>query len=325
MIITNFQRRLAVSVVAVAVASSLLLSALPAKAATAPPTPLPTSTSSPTLTPTTKPTAPPVIAIPKAVAAGDAMIVRTNALVASARKAITAGKASKGVTAAQTTYLQKAIDNALGRASILAGFREKAIKGFTPPALTQPGSALSRDRFTESTKWLSGNNTQLTTSTNAIYTSIDKYNKAEAAKKAAAAKKAREAAAAKAAAAKKAAAWAAVRRQPVNHDEFVWTSGFQNEIDQCRGSVNVTAKYGVKGIAEHWRCGGRDFPTNVGARVRVHGAGINGVYEVRGIVARLSVTRNTTSDIPRGYDLVYQTCWNGNSQDMTIIGLKQIG
>lgn len=111
----------------------------------------------------------------------------------------------------------------------------------------------------------------------------------------------------------------------VNHDEGVWAYGFQAEIDACNGSVNVTARYGTTAIAEHWSCGGRNFPTWGGATVRVHGAGLDGIYRVEGIVARLNVNTNTTADIPHGYDLIYQTCWNGNSSDMTLIGMTRIG
>jgi hypothetical protein len=45
----------------------------------------------------------------------------------------------------------------------------------------------------------------------------------------------------------------------------VWTSGGQDEIDDCKGAVDLTKLYGVPTIAEHDRCGGDDFPKTAGS------------------------------------------------------------
>jgi len=103
----------------------------------------------------------------------------------------------------------------------------------------------------------------------------------------------------------------------------VWTAGFQNEVDQCRGAVDLTANYGVATIAEHSHCGGSSFPTAAGTTVAITGHRA-GTYKVLGVVARLDATKHTTADIPRGYDLLFQTCQNG-FRDMRFIALQKIG
>lgn len=109
-----------------------------------------------------------------------------------------------------------------------------------------------------------------------------------------------------------------------DYTKNVWTSGFQNEIDQCNGAVDVTAHYGPATIAEHWSCGGRSFPTNAGSTVTITGQRA-GVYRVGGIVTVLDVDVDTASDVPRGYDLLYQTCINGSSATMSFTALTRIG
>ncbi|MCI4659601.1 hypothetical protein [Cryobacterium zhongshanensis] len=103
----------------------------------------------------------------------------------------------------------------------------------------------------------------------------------------------------------------------------VWTSGFQSEIDRCNGAVDVSAHYGPRTIAEHWSCGGRSFPTSVGAVITITGQDA-GVYRVVGVVAVLNVDVNGTGDVPSGYDLLYQTCINGSSARMSFTGLTRI-
>lgn len=103
----------------------------------------------------------------------------------------------------------------------------------------------------------------------------------------------------------------------------VWTSGFQNEINQCRGAVDVTAVYQVRVIAEHSSCGGGRFPTAPGAIVTITGLD-SGRYRVIGVVARLNGEVNHAEDIPRGYDLLFQTCVGGFT-DMRFTALERIG
>jgi hypothetical protein len=103
----------------------------------------------------------------------------------------------------------------------------------------------------------------------------------------------------------------------------VWTSGFQNEINQCRGAVDVTGVYQVRVIAEHSSCGGNRFPTTPGATVTITGLDA-GRYRVIGVVAHLNGLVNHAEDIPRGYDLLFQTCAAGFT-DMRFTALERIG
>jgi hypothetical protein len=103
----------------------------------------------------------------------------------------------------------------------------------------------------------------------------------------------------------------------------VWASGFQNEINQCRGAVDVTAVYQVRVIAEHSSCGGSRFPTAAGAIVTITGLDA-GRYRVIGVIAHLNGEVNHAEDIPRGYDLLFQTCAGGYS-DMRFTALQRIG
>jgi hypothetical protein len=140
----------------------------------------------------------------------------------------------------------------------------------------------------------------------------------EAAAAAAAAAQAAAAAAARAAA--QAAAQAAARIHTVN----VWTYGFQNEVNACRGGVDMTATYGTRIVGEHWSCGGSSFPTYGGAIVRFTGIDA-GTYRVIGVVATLDAYTALTTDVPHGYGMLYQTCRGGDSHYTEFVALSQIG
>jgi hypothetical protein len=100
--------------------------------------------------------------------------------------------------------------------------------------------------------------------------------------------------------------------------------GWNPELDQCIGSVDVTAHYeGVPTIAEHWSCGGKDFPDDAGTIITLTGVHA-GTYRVDGIVAMLSSSRHSTADVPRGHDLLYQTCQNGQSATMSFTALTHL-
>jgi hypothetical protein len=100
--------------------------------------------------------------------------------------------------------------------------------------------------------------------------------------------------------------------------------GWNPELDQCIGSVDVTAHYeGVPTIAEHWSCGGKDFPDDAGTIITLTGVHA-GTYRVDGIVAMLSASRHGTNDVPRGHDLLYQTCQNGQSATMSFTALTRL-
>jgi hypothetical protein len=104
----------------------------------------------------------------------------------------------------------------------------------------------------------------------------------------------------------------------------VHATGWLPELDECQGSVDVTAHYlNIPTIAEHWSCGGKNFPTTAGTLITLTGEH-TGTYEVQGIVAMLSVHRDDAHDLPRGYDLLYQTCQNGYSSTMSFIGLTKV-
>ena len=104
----------------------------------------------------------------------------------------------------------------------------------------------------------------------------------------------------------------------------VHATGWTPELDECIGSVDVTAHYqDVPTIAEHWSCGGKDFPDDAGTVITLTGVHA-GTYRVDGIVAMLNADRNSTADIPRGFDLLYQTCQNGQSSTMSFTALTKI-
>jgi hypothetical protein len=136
---------------------------------------------------------------------------------------------------------------------------------------------------------------------------------AEAAAKAAAA-------AAAAAAQAKAAAALAARSHTVN----VWTTGFQDQVNACRGGVDMTARYGMRIVGEHWSCGGSSFPTYAGAIVRFTGLDA-GTYRVIGLVATLDAYTAHTSQVPHNYAMLYQTCRGGDSHYTEFIALQPIG
>ncbi|MEJ3405062.1 hypothetical protein WDJ51_09985 [Rathayibacter sp. YIM 133350] len=111
----------------------------------------------------------------------------------------------------------------------------------------------------------------------------------------------------------------------IDHEEYVWTSGGQAELDARHGSVDMTAGYGLPSLAEHWSTGGRDFPRWAGARVHITGNGLDGIYLVEGVVAYLNQHTDSPAMIPRGFDLVYQTCVSGDSTRMPYVALTRIG
>ena len=112
-----------------------------------------------------------------------------------------------------------------------------------------------------------------------------------------------------------------VRERYTNHVQAV---GWTPELDECVGSVDVTAHYeDVPTIAEHWSCGGKDFPDDAGAVITLTGVHA-GTYRVDGIVAMLNADRDSTADLPRGFDLLYQTCQNGYSGTMSFTALTKI-
>ena len=109
----------------------------------------------------------------------------------------------------------------------------------------------------------------------------------------------------------------------VSYSKLVWTAGWQNEIDACQGAVDIGGHYGVPVIAEHWSCGGSRFPRE-GSTITLTGAA-GGVYLVGSVAAVLNVATDTADDVPRGFDLLYQTCINGSSATMSFTELTRIG
>jgi hypothetical protein len=107
------------------------------------------------------------------------------------------------------------------------------------------------------------------------------------------------------------------------YTENVWASGFQAQLDACRGGVNLSAAYGVATIGEVWGCGGSRFP-KAGAEVQLTGT-MRGLYRVGPVVAIVNAHTGSPSDIPRGYALLYQTCLNGNASTETFTELTPIG
>lgn len=106
------------------------------------------------------------------------------------------------------------------------------------------------------------------------------------------------------------------------YHETVWTSGFQAQINACRGAVNVSAHYHVTVIAEAWQCGGSRFP-RAGTLVMLSGV-FHGLYRVGPVVAVLNAYVDKTSKIPRGYPLLYQTCRYGNAHTETFTELVPV-
>jgi hypothetical protein len=111
---------------------------------------------------------------------------------------------------------------------------------------------------------------------------------------------------------------------PGVYAEYVWTTGFQAELDACRGSVNMTPSFGIPVIGEHWSCGGSRFPTAAGTVVELSGV-LSGRYVVGPVVAVLNQQTHRMGDVPRGSDLLYQTCIGGDNRRMSFTQLTRIG
>ncbi|HEV7950966.1 MAG TPA: hypothetical protein VGP24_14470 [Glaciihabitans sp.] len=107
------------------------------------------------------------------------------------------------------------------------------------------------------------------------------------------------------------------------YTNHVHAAGWIAELDQCIGSVDLSARYGVDAIAEHWSCGGREFPDTAGEIITLTGVR-EGTYRVEGIVKTVNQRTATFADVPRGYDLVYQTCQNGQSSTMSFTALTKL-
>jgi len=103
----------------------------------------------------------------------------------------------------------------------------------------------------------------------------------------------------------------------------VWTTGGQTEVDACKGPVDMTAAYGVPVIGEHWFCGGSDFPTTDGTIITLTGTQA-GKWRIGGVAATLNKQTQDTRAIPRGNDLMYQTCRNGSNTTMTFTLLTRV-
>jgi hypothetical protein len=131
-------------------------------------------------------------------------------------------------------------------------------------------------------------------------------------------------AAAAAAAAAKAAAEAAAEAAARGHTVNIWTTGFQAQVNACRGGVDMTAHYGMRIVAEHWSCGGSSFPTAPGSIVTFTGLDA-GTYRVIGLAAVLDAYTAHTYQVPHNYEMLYQTCRGGNSHYTEFIALQRIG
>ncbi|SDK44208.1 hypothetical protein SAMN05216282_10666 [Cryobacterium psychrotolerans] len=117
----------------------------------------------------------------------------------------------------------------------------------------------------------------------------------------------------------------AVAGQPAGTPRFttyVWTAGWQAQIDACNGAVDLTGRYGVRVIGEHWGCGGSRFPSS--GLITLSGV-LSGTYRVGGVAAVLNANTQGTGNIPRGYDLLYQTCINGSNKTMSFTVLTRVG
>ncbi|MCU1407050.1 MAG: hypothetical protein JWQ43_3353 [Glaciihabitans sp.] len=104
----------------------------------------------------------------------------------------------------------------------------------------------------------------------------------------------------------------------------VHATGWYPELDACAGSVDITAHYAdVPTIAEHWSCGGKNFPTEAGTIITLTGDRA-GTYRVDGKVKTVNQHVATVADVPRGHDLLYQTCDNGQSTTMFFVALTKL-
>lgn len=122
------------------------------------------------------------------------------------------------------------------------------------------------------------------------------------------------------------AAWQAEQERIIasRYTNHVHAAGWTAELDQCKGSVDLSARYGTAAIAEHWSCGGKNFPDEPGTIIQLTGVR-EGTYRVEGIVKMLNQRVATIADVPTGYDLIYQTCQNGQPSTMSMTALTKIG
>ena len=111
--------------------------------------------------------------------------------------------------------------------------------------------------------------------------------------------------------------------RPTARSIRVWTSGFQAQLNACRGAVDLTGAYGVATIGEKWTCGGASFP-RAGSLVRLTGLHA-GLYRVGGVVAILNAYRDNSADIPRGHGLLFQTCIGDNPRTESFTALTRVG
>jgi lipopolysaccharide export system protein LptC len=102
----------------------------------------------------------------------------------------------------------------------------------------------------------------------------------------------------------------------------VWTSGFQNELNACRGAVDLTSAYGVATIGEKWGCGGSRFPA-AGSVITLTGLRA-GTYRVGPVAAVLNAYTQNPSDIPRGFALLFQTCRNDDAHTEIFVELTPV-
>jgi hypothetical protein len=107
------------------------------------------------------------------------------------------------------------------------------------------------------------------------------------------------------------------------HSVHVWTAGFQAQVNACRGGVDLTGAYHTRTVGEHWSCGGSSFPESAGSLVTFTGLDA-GTYRVIGVVATLNAYVAHTSNIPHGYEMLFQTCRGGNSRYTIFIALARV-
>jgi hypothetical protein len=121
------------------------------------------------------------------------------------------------------------------------------------------------------------------------------------------------------------AAWQAEQDRIIaaRYTNHVHAVGWTPELDECKGSVDLSAQYGTAAIAEHWSCGGKNFPDEPGTIINLTGVR-EGTYRVEGIVKMVNQHVATVADIPHGYDLIYQTCQNGQSTTMSLTALTKL-
>ncbi len=123
---------------------------------------------------------------------------------------------------------------------------------------------------------------------------------------------------------RRAAAQAAARAAASAHTVNIWTTGFQTQVNACRGGVDMSAHYGMRIVAEHCRAAGSSFPTVAGSIVKFTGLDA-GTYRVIGMVAILDAYTAHTYQVPHNYEMLYQTCRGGNSHYTEFIALSRVG